>query len=69
MIIIVAIILWLAIGFASFAYWWTKDHDMDVSDAFFWLFVLSWIGPIVFIFGWMVHGKSSGVVLIRRRGK
>jgi len=60
-------IVWLLLGMLSFIYWWTKECDFTVRKLGLCLFV-SWMGPIAFLVGIMIHGNSSGVI-IRRRDK
>lgn len=64
--IVFLVILWWAIGTASFIYWWTGEHDLTLSASFMSLFV-GITGPIAFFMGWLIHGKSKPVVLIKAR--
>lgn len=71
MIVILGVLWWLT-GMSGFIYWWTKDHDLDITDAIIGAMV-SVVGPLSWPFGWYIHTdpayrKSCGpVVLIKRR--
>lgn len=65
--IIAVAVLWYALGFAGFVYWWTKDYDFtqsEIGGAVFFAF----LGPITFVMGWMVHGDTDKV-LFKKRGQ
>lgn len=66
--IIILVVSWLLIGFCSFVYWWTKDHDFTTNDLWFAFFV-SLFGPISFVVGWTIHGKlfTPHKIIIKRR--
>ena len=61
-------IAWLFIGFFSFVYWWTKEYDFTVDELPAAL-VTSLLGPISFVFGWSIHGKSifSNKIIVKKR--
>ena len=64
-----AIILWLAVGFASFVFWWTRLFDFTVKELGVALFS-SLLGPFNFYAGWCVFGNSwkfSCRVLFKKR--
>ena len=66
MIVFLAV-LWWVIGSASFVYWWTSEFDLTRS-AGMGSVVVGLTGPIAFLIGWVIHGKSSeSVVLMKAR--
>lgn len=66
--IIIYMLLWWLSGFASFTFWWTTQHDMDIQDALFGV-MAGLLGPLSFPLGWLIHGSGKDMVLIKRRGK
>ncbi len=60
--------IWGTIGTCSFIYWWTKDYNFKFGPEFIIAFMCSFIGPLAFPIGWMIHG-NHGVwkILIRKR--
>lgn len=67
MILIYMLIWWLS-GFASFLFWWTTQHDLEVSTAMFGV-IAGIVGPFAFLGGWLIHGGGYDKVLLKRRGK
>lgn len=61
------IISWLLIGISGVIYWWTTEYDYTLDEIPFTL-IGSILGPITWIIGWTVHGKSS-YILIKKRDK
>lgn len=57
MMIALFVFLWLVTGFASFAYWWTKDDDLTTSDLVA-AICGTLMGPIAFLGGWCIHGGN-----------
>lgn len=49
---------WVAVGFGSFVYWWTKDFDFTPGDLFA-AVLISTGGPFAFLVGWALHGGRS----------
>jgi len=65
--IVLYVVLWIAIGMASFIYWWTRDYDFTTADLFPFVFA-ALMGPISFPVGAMIHGGgSNGSAIIKRR--
>ena len=67
--IIVWFIIWLLVGAASFAYWWTKESDLT-SEEIPLMLVVSIAGPFAFLIGYLVHGNHGNhetTVFIKRR--
>lgn len=61
------IVLWWAIGTASFIYWWTSEFDLTVCSGIGSLFAGS-VGPIAFFIGWCIHGEARlPTVLMKAR--
>jgi hypothetical protein len=60
-------LLWAAVGFVSFCYWWTKDTDLTRQDIAGGIFAGLVFGPVAFIVGWMIHGGSRDKVLWKQR--
>lgn len=61
--------MWLLIGLASFAYWWTRDHDLTMGTVPMML-VVGLFGPIALLIGWFVQGSpipGGHIVIMRRR--
>lgn len=70
--LILILVLWYVIGVASFIYWWTKDHNLTLSDALFSLLI--GIGGVgTFLAGFFIHSDSSekteAKILIPKRKK
>lgn len=63
---IILCVAWYVLGFFGFVFWWTKSHDLAISDILFALFVAI-IGPLSWIFGFMIHGDYGTVVMKRRK--
>lgn len=66
-------LIWYLVGICSFIYWWTKDHDFDMSLIFI-CFIEALFGPFTFLFGWLIHGdhskrKIKQPVSVKKRGK
>lgn len=60
------IIIWCIIGPLSFAYWWTRDHDLTVSELP--LFLGSMVlGPMAFVAGYLIHGRRTRLIFIKKR--
>ena len=65
--IVFLMVLWWVIGSASFIYWWTSEFDLTLS-AGMGSVVAGLAGPIAFLIGWAIHGKSGeSVVLMKAR--
>ena len=67
--ILIVGIIWYIVGVLSFIYWWTSELDLDFNALLFGFFV-GLIGPIAFVFGYLVHGepiKLFSKVLIKQR--
>jgi hypothetical protein len=58
MIFLACLLTWWAIGFSSFAYWYTKDYDLDTARLVFGLLIGIVLGPLAFLAGWLIHGDS-----------
>jgi bifunctional pyridoxal-dependent enzyme with beta-cystathionase and maltose regulon repressor activities len=57
----IAILLWLTVGYASFTHWWTKSYDFTVKDIP--LAVLcSTMGPIVLVVGYIIHNEDAVII-------
>ncbi len=61
------IVLWYAVGVASFIYWWTRDYDFTTGELGLAL-LEGIIGPLAFIFGAIMHSKGT-YVLVNKRTK
>ena len=65
--IVFLMVLWWVIGSASFIYWWTSELDLTIGAGMGSVGV-GFLGPIAFLVGWLIHGKSSSpIVLIKAR--
>lgn len=62
--IILAGICWYGVGVFGFIYWWTSEYDLDTTE-FAMALIIGIIGPLAFLFGWMIH--SSGKSWIKQR--
>lgn len=52
--IVIPLILWYLIGFASFIYWWTRDFPFTVVEMP--VAILAGLGgPFAFIVGYFIH--------------
>lgn len=65
---IVGVILWLAIGAASFVWFWRQDHDFTVTELPL-MFGASLFGPVtVFLLSMLfIMDKHGKVVLFRKK--
>jgi hypothetical protein len=53
---VIFVFIWLFFGFASFVFWFTKDHDITThSSDMIHLLAGGALGPISFIFGGLIH--------------
>lgn len=62
-------IAWFALGVASFIYWWTKDHDFNLSIIPV-AVLAGTIGPFAWPLGWIIHGepyRHGGYVIKKKR--
>lgn len=59
-------ILWYLVGIFGFVYWWTTDYDLEIKEMFLALAV-GIVGPLSFVMGFMVHGKSKFIIVKRRK--
>ena len=62
-------IIWYIVGVLSFIYWWTRVHDLELIHLLLGFFV-GLMGPIAFVFGYLVHGEPIELfskVLIKQR--
>lgn len=64
--IVTLYVIWYVVGVASFVYWWTKDHDLQLGEVIVAMFV-GLIGPIAFLAGSYIHGGSEGITIIKQR--
>jgi hypothetical protein len=61
---ILFLLIWFLLGFVSFVFWFTKDHDITThSSDLIPLLAGVLLGPISFLFGWLIHG--IGVIFIK----
>lgn len=65
---IIYIIAWYLIGCLAYIYWWTRDYDFTAEDALVMVGV-STLGPLVWVIGWFIHGRSAKTPLIKRRSR
>lgn len=69
MILVVCGLVWWAVGFCGWCFWFTKSFDMDAGDMPVAVVVAFW-GPITWLIGWAAHRRQIGVppiILIRRQ--
>ena len=62
--------VWLAAGYVGFVFWWTKDDDLTLFYAVLGLVVISWLGPLAWLLGYVLHGDydvGEPYVVIKRR--
>jgi len=61
-------ISWFGLGASGFIYWYTKDYDFNLEQTPIALAV-SFMGPLSWSLGWMIHGDHSGpsLTLIKKR--
>ena len=67
--IVLYVVLWVAIGMASFIYWWTRDLDFTSGEIPL-AIAAACFGPLCWIMGWSLHGKAfrpNGSAIIKRR--
>ena len=65
-IIILGAALWFIVGILSFTNWWTSEFDLTTNQLFL-IFVSGIFGPFAFLIGWMVHGSSKDIILVKKR--
>lgn len=58
------ILIWLFIGYKSFVYWWTMDHDYTIKMVPFALFV-GIVGPFAYLIGMGIHGEDK--ILVKKK--
>lgn len=58
MIETLSFILWFSTGVLSFVYWWTRKHDLTVSDLPF-LILYGVGGSITAVVCWSLYGKKT----------
>jgi len=70
-VLVVAVSLWIAIGFLSLAYWWTREHDAHASDIAMFILGGLYLGPIALIFALIgfVESHENKIIIRRRNGK
>lgn len=70
--IILAVFVWSAIGWASLLYDWTRKLDLELSDAVFLFFAGIIIGPfalLIVVLTWFsAIPNRNPIVLIKKRG-
>ena len=59
MIFAFVFIVWWGLGVTGFVYWWTKEYDLTLTECFG-AFFCGVLGPIAWIVGKGIHGKSTG---------
>lgn len=59
-------IAWYVVGLLSFIFWWTTDEDLTLASLVFGCLVAI-SGPVAFVAGAIIHGRSGGPVLLKRR--
>lgn len=66
--LILGFILYLLIGAFGFLFWWTKDYDFTIGEIPL-LVPASLLGPISWIFGYIVHANHNinPIILVRKR--
>jgi hypothetical protein len=70
MIVLLAILLWWAVGVAGFVFWWTNEHDLEIGDLTLGV-IAGVMGPLTWPIGWCIHGdhSASSRPIMRRRGR
>jgi len=70
MTILLAVFLWWLIGTVGFVFWWTNEHDFQVSEIPVAACAGLVLGPFTWGVGWFIHGDAPAkaeTVLIRQR--
>jgi hypothetical protein len=64
------LLIWLALGVASFIYWWTTEFDFTTQEIVVAL-IMSVGGPVTFAIGYLVHAGNRGTskILIQQRSR
>jgi hypothetical protein len=67
MLIAIVLVAWPVVGICSLYWWWTREFDLDLLDAWFLGMVGSYMGPfgLLFLVGPLFNGEF--VVMKRRR--
>lgn len=55
MTIILVIIIWFLSGCSGFAYWWTRDFKLKVTDLWLMALVGICLGVSSWVVGWILH--------------
>lgn len=55
LVLAVGVVLWTLVGFHSFKFWWTHDHELWRAP-FSLVAAASLMGPLAFLIGWCIHG-------------
>ncbi len=66
--ILALLLVWYAIGVASFVYWWTKDFDLT-SRQIPTAFMVGFTGVLAYPLGYIIHSNKDETVLIRKKGE
>lgn len=68
--IILALMVWYAVGVCSFIYWWTKDYDLESNEIPVALFS-GFSGPLAFLVGFGIHSRRNkgATIWMKKRGK
>lgn len=66
-VLILAALIWWAVGLAGFAYWWTHDDDLTLWALIFGAIVGGPMGPFAWAVGKTIHDPGAPVVIIRKR--
>jgi len=62
------IFIWWLIGFCSHIYWFRYEFDIDM-EAIFIGFFIGFIGPFMWIIGWMEFSPKVKKILWKKRAK
>ena len=68
--ILISITLWYVVGVIVFAYYWTKDYDLDTGDVVLCLYAAT-LGPMLIILFYLesLTLNKKRTTIIKRRNK